>query len=154
MELGVAFQIVDDVLDLYGHGHALGKPAGSDLREGIFTLPVLMTLQRDPALVELLVEGIDEQGVDEVARRVRAAGADRRAIALALDHLQVAFAHLGDPGVRAGGRTAADRDRRARARAARPAPARQRPARLAAPGDPRDRQGRRGMSALTATTKH
>ena len=100
MELGVAFQIVDDVLDLYGHGHAIGKPAGSDLREGIFTLPVLMTLQRDPALVELLVAGIDEPGVDEVARRVRAVGADRRAVALALDHLQVAFAHLGDPGVR------------------------------------------------------
>ena len=97
MELGVAFQIVDDVLDLYGHGLQIGKPAGSDLREGVFTLPVLMTLQRDPALGELLIEGIDEQGVDEVARRVQAAGADRRAVAHALDHLQIAFAHLGDP---------------------------------------------------------
>jgi heptaprenyl diphosphate synthase len=96
MEIGVAFQIVDDVLDLYGHSHAIGKPAGSDLREGVFTLPVLLTLQRDPALVELLVEGIDEQGVDEVARRVRAAGADRRAVARALDHLQAAFAQLGE----------------------------------------------------------
>ena len=67
MELGVAFQIVDDVLDLYGHGLQIGKPAGSDLRGGVFTLPVLMTLQRDPALVELLVEGIDEQGIAEVA---------------------------------------------------------------------------------------
>ncbi|HEX7289810.1 MAG TPA: polyprenyl synthetase family protein [Conexibacter sp.] len=96
-ELGVAFQIVDDVLDLYGHGLQLGKPAGSDLREGVFTLPVLLALQRDPALVELLVEGIDEQGIAEVAQRVRAVGADRRAIALALDHLQLAFAQLGDP---------------------------------------------------------
>jgi heptaprenyl diphosphate synthase len=97
MELGVAFQIVDDVLDLYGHGLQTGKPAGSDLREGIFTLPVLMTLQRDPTLVELLIEGIDEQGVDEVAGRVRAVGADRRAVAHALDHLQIAFAGLCDP---------------------------------------------------------
>jgi heptaprenyl diphosphate synthase len=103
MELGVAFQIVDDVLDLYGHGLQLGKPAGSDLREGVFTLPVLMTLQRDPAIVELLVEGIDERGVAEVARRVRAAGADRRAIAFAFDHLQIAFAHLGDPALRPDG---------------------------------------------------
>ena len=87
----------DDVLDLYGHGLQIGKPAGSDLREGVFTLPVLMTLQRDPALVELLIEGIDEQGVDEVARRVQAVGADQRAVAHALDHLQIAFAHLGDP---------------------------------------------------------
>ena len=97
LELGVAFQIVDDVLDLYGHSLQIGKPAGSDLRGGVFTLPVLLTLKRDPALVELLVEGIDEQGVGEVARRVRAAGADRRAVARALDHLQMAFAHLGDP---------------------------------------------------------
>jgi len=97
MELGIAFQIVDDVLDLYGHGLQLGKPAGSDLREGVFTLPVLMTLQRDPTLVELLVEGIDERGVGEVARRVRAAGGDRRAVAHALEHLRIAFAHLCDP---------------------------------------------------------
>jgi heptaprenyl diphosphate synthase len=96
-ELGVAFQIVDDVLDLYGQGLQLGKPAGSDLREGVFTLPVLLALQHDPSLVELLVEGIDEAGIAEVARRVRAVGADGRAIALALDHLQLAFAHLGDP---------------------------------------------------------
>lgn len=97
MELGVTFQIVDDVLDLYGQGLQTGKSAGSDLRAGVFTLPVLMTLQHDPGLVELLVEGIDEYGVAEVAARVRAAGADQRALRLALDHLQIAFAHLGDP---------------------------------------------------------
>lgn len=96
MELGVAFQIVDDVLDLYGHALQIGKPAGSDLREGVFTLPVLLALQRDPTLVELLVEGIDDAGIAEVGRRVRAVGADRHAIAFALDRLQNAFAHLGD----------------------------------------------------------
>ncbi|HEV7774439.1 MAG TPA: polyprenyl synthetase family protein [Conexibacter sp.] len=97
MELGVAFQIIDDVLDLYGHGPQIGKPAGNDLREGVFTLPVLLALQCDPALVELLVEGIDEEGIAAVARRVRDTGADQRAIAFALDHLQLAFAHLGNP---------------------------------------------------------
>src|SRR5262249_5348409 len=69
---------------------------GSDLREGVFTLPVLLTLECDPALGELLVEGIDEDGVAEVAERVRATGADRRSAALAIDHLQTAFAHLRD----------------------------------------------------------
>jgi heptaprenyl diphosphate synthase len=96
-ELGVTFQIVDDVLDLYGHGLQIGKPIGSDLRAGVFTLPVLMALQHDPDLAELLVEGIDERGIAEVGERVRAAGADRHALGLALDHLQVALAHLGDP---------------------------------------------------------
>lgn len=94
MEVGVAFQIVDDVLDLYGHVEAIGKPAGSDLRAGVFTLPVLMTLQRDPGLERLLVVGIDDQGVAEVARRVRMAGADRCAVGRALDHLRAAFAYL------------------------------------------------------------
>jgi len=100
MELGVAFQIVDDVLDLYGNDHEMGKPTGSDLRAGVFTLPVLMTIQRDPALVDLLVEGIDEQGIQEVGRRVRAAGADRRALALALDRVQAAFGFLDEPSLR------------------------------------------------------
>lgn len=93
-ELGVAFQIVDDVLDLYGHGHVTGKPAGNDLREGVFTLPVLMALRDDPTLAELLVEGIDAQGVREVARRVRAAHADRRAVSCALEHLRAALLAL------------------------------------------------------------
>lgn len=96
LELGIAFQIVDDVLDLYGHGLQTGKPAGSDLRAGIFTLPVLIALERDPALEELLVEDIDEDGVREVARRVEAAGADRSAVARALDHLRSALAELDD----------------------------------------------------------
>ncbi len=95
-EVGVAFQIIDDVLDLYGHGLQTGKPAGTDLREGVFTLPVLLALQHDPTLVDLLGEGIDAEGVAAVGHRVRRAGADRRAIAIALDHLQMAFAHLGD----------------------------------------------------------
>ncbi len=96
MELGVAFQIVDDVLDLYGLGHALGKPAGSDLREGVFTLPVLMTLQRDPGLAQLLVAGIDDAGIREVTRRVREAGADRRTVGLALDRIAIAFGILDE----------------------------------------------------------
>ena len=96
MELGVAFQIVDDVLDLYGHGLQTGKPAGSDLREGVFTLPVLMALQRDPTLVELLVEGIDDAGVAEVAAAcVPSAPTGARSPS----HWTIwrcAFAHLGD----------------------------------------------------------
>ncbi len=103
MELGIAFQIVDDVLDLCGQSHAIGKPAGNDLREGVFTLPVLMTLRDDPALVELLVEGIDERGVHEVARRVRAAGGDRRAVARALEHLRAALVRLRDGELRTEG---------------------------------------------------
>jgi heptaprenyl diphosphate synthase len=40
-ELGMVFQLSDDALDLVGNEATLGKPAGSDIREGTFTLPVL-----------------------------------------------------------------------------------------------------------------
>lgn len=46
--LGEAFQIVDDVLDFMGDEATLGKPVGSDLRQGIITLPVLHYFHRHP----------------------------------------------------------------------------------------------------------
>ncbi|MEX1141057.1 MAG: polyprenyl synthetase family protein [Thermoleophilaceae bacterium] len=89
--LGVAFQVLDDVLDLHGDGGRLGKLGGSDLREGVFTLPVLLARRADPDLDALLVEGIDEAGIAEVRARVRAVGADSRAVAFALDRLHLAL---------------------------------------------------------------
>jgi len=46
--LGMAFQIVDDILDFIGDEKALGKPAGSDLWQGTLTLPALLLLRRYP----------------------------------------------------------------------------------------------------------
>jgi heptaprenyl diphosphate synthase len=47
--MGMAFQIVDDLLDISGESERLGKPVGQDLRAGVFTLPVVRALGRDPA---------------------------------------------------------------------------------------------------------
>ncbi len=44
---GMAFQIVDDILDVVATDEQLGKPAGNDLLEGVYTLPVLLTLQAE-----------------------------------------------------------------------------------------------------------
>jgi len=50
LELGIAFQIADDVLDVTADSDTLGKTAGSDLLEGKLTLPLILLLQKDSTL--------------------------------------------------------------------------------------------------------
>ena len=60
--LGVAFQIVDDVLDYTADESALGKPIGGDLREGKVTLPIIILLQRTGPETAALVQQIVADG--------------------------------------------------------------------------------------------
>jgi len=46
--LGMAFQIVDDILDVEGLTDEIGKPVGNDLRHGVLTLPMILALERWP----------------------------------------------------------------------------------------------------------
>lgn len=48
MNLGIAFQIIDDVLDYTENQETIGKPAGNDLRQGMVTLPLIYALQEHP----------------------------------------------------------------------------------------------------------
>ena len=60
--LGMAFQIADDILDFTADEQQLGKPVGSDLRQGVFTLPVFYFLEQDahaPKIADLASEEID-----------------------------------------------------------------------------------------------
>lgn len=52
--LGLAFQVTDDLLDITAPSTQIGKPAGNDLREGVITLPVLYALAHAPQREELL----------------------------------------------------------------------------------------------------
>lgn len=51
--LGMAFQITDDILDLVADEKTLGKPTGSDIRQGVITLPAIYALRHDPHREEL-----------------------------------------------------------------------------------------------------
>jgi geranylgeranyl pyrophosphate synthase len=66
-DLGIAFQIVDDVLDIRETSETLGKPAGSDLRQGTVTLPMLYFIDNghDQAAVALVRRAIIGQEVTE-----------------------------------------------------------------------------------------
>ena len=44
--IGMSFQIVDDILDFVGQKETLGKPVAADLAQGVFTLPVILLLER------------------------------------------------------------------------------------------------------------
>jgi geranylgeranyl pyrophosphate synthase len=88
--LGMAFQIVDDILDYAGDEATLGKPVGGDLRQGIVTLPFYYFLQTlpDPAPVIAKLEagaGGNGDGVAEVVAMVRASNAVQLAFSEARD---------------------------------------------------------------------
>ncbi len=82
-DLGMAFQIVDDILDYVSDEATLGKPVGSDLRQGIVTLPFFYFLQSSPQ-PEQIIAKLDQPGangsgdqdpVGEIVAQIRASDA-------------------------------------------------------------------------------
>lgn len=87
--LGMAFQIIDDLLDFFGSEEISGKPVGEDLRQGILTLPVLHLLAISPQKEELAAKisgrQIDEQFVLNITREMKANNCQEYAHAIAAD---------------------------------------------------------------------
>lgn len=67
--LGIAFQATDDLLDLTGDASRTGKDLFADLREGKMTFPLIVALERDPALRPVIEEILADHGISDLAAR-------------------------------------------------------------------------------------
>ncbi len=75
-QIGVAFQILDDVLDVAGPPERTGKPVGTDLLDGTATLPFVIACERDPQLRSVDLRSITTAArAADVCERIIATGA-------------------------------------------------------------------------------
>lgn len=101
-DLGMAFQVIDDVLDLRESSETIGKPAGNDLRQGVVTVPVMRYisgLQADHPhreLIERIVAGeeTDQVTIDALIGDIRASDALAQAGEIAQEYVAAARARL------------------------------------------------------------
>ena len=85
-DVGLAFQMLDDVLDVAGPAERTGKPRGTDLLDGTVTLPLILARERDPSLAEPSPDRTPEQA-EEIGDRIAATGALDAARDQALTHV-------------------------------------------------------------------
>lgn len=85
-EIGLAFQLLDDVLDVSGPPECTGKARGTDLLDGTVTLPLIAAAETDPAIRSVDLRGLDADAAEALCDRIAASGAlDRvRSRALAM----------------------------------------------------------------------
>jgi geranylgeranyl pyrophosphate synthase len=98
--IGMAFQMVDDILDFSSDAQTMGKPVASDLRHGLVTLPTLYFLDIKPQdhRVEALLRGdaIDESAITALIADIRDSGALQRSHDEAERYAQLALDALQD----------------------------------------------------------
>jgi geranylgeranyl pyrophosphate synthase len=97
-EVGMAFQIVDDILDFNGEQSAVGKPLGSDLLNGLVTLPAIYYAEANPddADVQSLPNGgwTNNEHMTRLVDNIRASDASKKAMHEAESHVERALAAL------------------------------------------------------------
>jgi geranylgeranyl pyrophosphate synthase len=92
--LGLAFQVVDDLLDVTGSSKELGKPVGNDLRQGVYTLPVILACDSDDGVRAHLGADRGAADIDLVVRAAIEGGGIGRSADTAARHIELARASL------------------------------------------------------------
>lgn len=93
--LGIAFQIVDDILDFTSSTDTLGKPVGSDLKSGNLTAPVLFALGEKPYLEVLIEREFAQEGdLEQALELIKDSQGIQQARELAAHHTKLAIEHL------------------------------------------------------------
>jgi geranylgeranyl pyrophosphate synthase len=97
-EIGLAFQLLDDVLDVAGPPERTGKARGTDLLDGTVTLPLIEAAEVDPGIREVDLRALDAAAAESVCDRIAATGALERVRARALEMVAVAKRGLDGAG--------------------------------------------------------
>ena len=74
-EIGLAFQLLDDVLDVTGPPERTGKARGTDLLDGTVTLPLILARRLDPGLESAELRDLDQDAAEALCDRIAATGA-------------------------------------------------------------------------------
>lgn len=93
-DVGLAFQLLDDVLDVAGPPERTGKARGTDLLDGTITLPLIEAAAADPGIREVELQGLDPAGAEALCDRIAASGALDRVRARALEMVAAAKSEL------------------------------------------------------------
>jgi len=97
-QVGLAFQLLDDVLDVSGPPERTGKARGTDLLDGTITLPLIEAAESDPSIREVDLPALDHAAAEALCERIEATGALERVRARALQMVAAAKQALDGAG--------------------------------------------------------